>query len=220
MTSIIAAWTVVVSCFVADALIWIMLRTRSNESRIRPTKRVTWREGLKQELMRRQDKTCVYCARRLVVDRTDIDHIVPAVRGGSNDVGNLQVICSPCNQRKGDQTDEEFRTRYRRLVPKGLLTPPRRLISQAEFKAETRRTEPVGSARHFRRTRFISKREKVTTGSVVFGIVVVIATAWALASLGLDGLPLALPATVFGVFAGFGVWLRAQVTGATIEEYE
>ena len=218
--SFIATWTVLVSCLVADGLIWIMLQTRSNERRIRPTKRVAWPKGLKQQLMRRQDNTCVYCGYRRRATSMDIDHIVPAVKGGSNDTSNLQVICRPCNQRKGDQTDEEFRTRYRRLVPPRLLTAPRRHISQAEFRAETRRTDPVGSARHFRRTRFISKREKVTSGCVVFGIAVVVASGWALASLGFDGLFLAVPATVLGVSAGSGVWFRAHITGATIEDYE
>ena len=218
--SFIATWTVLLSLLVADALIWMMLQTRSSERRIRPTKRVTWPKGLKHQLMRRQDSTCVYCGHRRRATSLDIDHIIPAVKGGSNDIGNLQVICRPCNQRKGDQTDEEFRTRYRRLVPPRLLTPPRRRISQAEFREETRRTEPVGSAQHFRRTRFISKREKVNSGCVVFGIVVVVAAGWGLSSLGLDGLFLALPATVLGVSAGFGVWFRAHITGATIEDYE
>lgn len=220
VVSFVATWTVLISLLVADGLIWIMLRTRSNERRIRPTRRITWPKGLKRELMRMQDNTCVYCGHRRRATSLDIDHIIPAVKGGSNDIDNLQVICRPCNQRKGDQTDEEFRTRYSRLVPQRLLTPPRRRISQAEFRAETRRTKAVSSARHFRRTRFISKRQKVATGSVVFGIVVFIATAWALGWLGLDGLPLALPATVLGLLAGFGVWLRAYMTGATIEDYE
>ena len=52
---------------------------------------------------------------------------------------------------------------------------------------------------------------------MVFGIAVIIGTGWALASLGADGLLLALPAVVLGGFAGSGVWLRAYVTGAMIE---
>ncbi len=111
-TSFIVTWIVLVSLWVADVLIWVMLRTRSDERRIRPTERVVWPKGLKQRLMRRQDNTCVYCGYRRIATSLDIDHIIPVVRGGSNDMSNLQVICRRCNQRKGLQTDEEFRTRY------------------------------------------------------------------------------------------------------------
>ena len=215
--SSVGTWIVLVSLWVADGLIWVMLRTRSNERRIRPTERISWPKGVKQQLMRRQDNTCVYCGHRRIARSLDIDHIVPAVRGGSNDISNLQVICSPCNQRKGDQTDEEFRSRYARLVPRGRLTPPRRRISQAEFRAETRSTSQGDSVQQFRQTRFISKRDKVNAGCMVFGIAVIIGTGWALASLGADGLLLALPAVVLGGFAGSGVWLRAYMTGAMIE---
>ena len=215
--SFIATWTVVVCLLAADGLIWLMLQTRSGERRIRPTRRVTWPRGLKRQLMRRQNNTCVYCGYRRRAPSLDIDHIVPVVKGGSNDAPNLQVICRPCNQRKGDQTDEEFRARYRRLVPSRLLTPPSRRITQAEFRAETRRTDAVASAQQFRRTRFISKREKVTGGCTALGVGAAILAAWGLTSVGLEGLPLALPAAAFGLFAGFGVWLRAYMTGAMIE---
>ena len=213
----VATWTVVVSLLAADGLVWLMLQTRSDERRIRPTRRVAWPRGLKRQLMRRQNNTCVYCGYRRRAASLDIDHITPAVKGGSNDISNLQVICRPCNQRKGDQTDEEFRARYRRLVPTSLLTSPRRRISQAEFRAETRRTEAVASAQHFRRTRFISKREKVAGGCTALGVGTAILVAWGLASLGLDGLPLALLAAVLGLSAGLGVWFRAFMTGAMIE---
>ena len=170
----IAAWIVavglwlaegitLVSLWTADALIWVMLVTRSNERRIRPTKRLTWPKGLKRSLMRRQDNTCAYCGYRRIAASMDIDHIIPVVRGGSNEESNLQVICSRCNQRKGPQTDEEFRKRYARLVPRRALTPPRRRISQAEFREETRLTTQTASVQEFRKTRFISKREKVVT---------------------------------------------------------
>ena len=36
-----------------------------------------------------------------------IDHIVPLARGGRHTQDNLRVLCSRCNVRKGQQTDEE-----------------------------------------------------------------------------------------------------------------
>ena len=43
-------------------------------------------------------KRCLKCntKKRLIVD-----HIVPRRRGGTNDYTNLQILCIPCNFRKG-----------------------------------------------------------------------------------------------------------------------
>ena len=89
-----------VAVWLADVSIWVMLRTRANERRIRPTERVPWPRGLKRKLMRRQNNTCAYCGHRRIASSMEIDHITPVVRGGSNDESNLQVICRPCNMRK------------------------------------------------------------------------------------------------------------------------
>ena len=212
------AWTVVVASWLADRLIDVMLITRSNERRIRPTKRVTWRKGLKQELMKRQDKTCVYCGYRRIARSLDIDHMIPVVDGGSNDPSNLQVICRPCNQRKGSQTDAEFRERYSRLVPATPLTSPNRRISQAEFREETRRTSQSTRVRERRRTRYISPREKIVSGCLIAGVVVTVLVAYGLSLLGAEGLLMAIPALVVGGAVGLGLWLRADVTGATLED--
>ena len=211
------AWIVMVALLIADWLIWVMLRTRSNERRIRSTKRVAWRKGLKQELMKRQDNTCVYCGYRRIARTLDIDHMIPVVRGGSNDESNLQVICRPCNQRKGLQTDQEFRVRYSRLVPAPPLTPPQRRIAQNEFKEETRRTSQAASAREFRRTRFITPREKIVSGCLMSGGIVFGILLFGLAAIGAEGLLLLFPALVLGVAVGLGIWLRAYITGATSE---
>ena len=218
--SSIVTWIVLVSLWTADLLIRVMLIIRSNERRIRPTERRTWPQGLKQQLMRRQDNTCVYCGYRRTPPSFDIDHMTPTVRGGSNDKSNLQVICRPCNQRKGLQTDQEFRRRYRRLVPLGPLTPPRRRISQREFREETRRTGQVESVQQFRRTRFISKRSKVSSGCLILGITVAAIVILSLDSAGVEGNLLLIPSLVLGGAAGIGVWLRAYTIGAMIEDGE
>ena len=220
-TSLIATiwtWIVTVSLFVADWLIWVMLQTRSNERRVRPTKRVSWPKGLKQELMRLQDNTCVYCGFRRTARTLDIDHMIPAVRRGSNDTNNLQVICRPCNQRKGMQTDKEFRARYSRLVPATPLTPPNRRISQNEFRDETRRTSQSASVREFRKTRFITAREKIISGCFILGAGVSAVLLVGLAYLGAEGMLLLLPSVGLGAAVGFSVWLRAYMTGATSED--
>jgi hypothetical protein len=42
-----------------------------------------------------------FCANCGAGNRLTIDHIVPLSKGGSNDDDNLQLMCLPCNQRKG-----------------------------------------------------------------------------------------------------------------------
>ena len=209
-----------VSLWTADALIWVMLVTRSKERRIRPTNRVTWPKGLKRSLMRRQDNTCAYCGYRRIAASMDIDHIIPVVRGGTNDESNLQVICSPCNQRKGLQTDEEFRARYARLVPQKALTPPIRRVSQAEFKKETRLTTQTASVQEFRRTRFISKHEKVVTGCLIIAAVTFFVTLTLLVYLGAEGYLLLFPSVVLGALGGGSVYYRGYTTGVMIEDDE
>ena len=215
----VVTWTVLVSLWVADGVIWIMLRTRTNERTIKPTERIPWPKGLKQELMKRQNNTCVYCGHRRTARLFEIDHIFPVVRGGSNDIENLQVICSPCNMRKGIQSDEEFRARYARLVPSKPLTPPRRRIAQHEFREATQRTSQSDTVRSFRKSRYISNRDKVVGGCAFLGFAVAFVMLISLALLGLEGLLLLLPPIIIGGAVGFGTWLRAyKKTGAMMED--
>ena len=54
---------------------------------------------------------CLRCGSN---DRLTLDHVVPRIRGGSNHVRNLQLLCQPCNGEKGgkiiDYRVEEHRT--------------------------------------------------------------------------------------------------------------
>ena len=214
------AGVVWVALLLADWLLWLMLRSRSDERRVRPTKRVAWPKGLKRELLRRQGYTCAYCGSRLSARRSEIDHMDPVIRGGSNDVDNLQVICRPCNLRKGIQTDGEFRARYAGLVPPTRLTPPSQPVPQTKFNALTQRTQQSTVVQQFRKTRFISPREKVVSGSVIGGGATGVVAFLGLAEMGAEGFWLLLPAVVVGGGVGFGLWLRAYVTGVMITEDE
>ena len=54
-----------------------------------------------------QGMKCNYCDQ--VMDKYQIDHIVPIARGGDNKNENLQLLCAPCNRQKGAKTDNEYR---------------------------------------------------------------------------------------------------------------
>jgi len=56
-------------------------------------------------VLRRDDGSCVYCARPAQC----VDHRTPLARGGSNDISNLAAACDDCNRAKGDRTEVEYR---------------------------------------------------------------------------------------------------------------
>ncbi len=207
-------WIVLIALWTADCLIHLMLLLQVGQRRIAPTRRIAWPKGLKERLMRRQRNLCAYCGRRYSSHYFDIDHMDPVTYGGSNEATNLQVLCGPCNRRKGDQNDREFRRRYAGLVPGRRLTPPSRPVAQSHFDAVTRKTGASTTVRQRRRLRFITAREKIGTGSLICGTI-----AFGTAYLGLDGLSVggnlaSIPAAILGVAVGAGLWLRARITGA------
>jgi hypothetical protein len=55
-----------------------------------------------KELLRRYKFECPKCGNK-EIDELTIDHIIPVSKGGSDDVQNLQILCKPCNSRKGNR---------------------------------------------------------------------------------------------------------------------
>ncbi|MGI0479298.1 HNH endonuclease [Geminocystis sp. CENA526] len=52
---------------------------------------------------------CQSCGKKFAETTLNIDHIIPLAKGGSNDISNLQTLCSHCNQQKKANIDSRFR---------------------------------------------------------------------------------------------------------------
>lgn len=117
------------------------------------------RRKVKNRLFRAQQGRCAYCGRTHRWDYLEIDHKHPVSRGGGDEIANLQLLCSPCNMRKGIQSDEEFRDRYRWLLPpdSSIPVPP---IPQDDFSEETQRTRASKKVRAIYHKRFSAARER------------------------------------------------------------
>lgn len=61
---------------------------------------------LKEYLLLKWGHQCAYCKQTGMA--LQVEHIVPKMRGGSHRVTNLTLACERCNQKKGNQTAQEF----------------------------------------------------------------------------------------------------------------
>lgn len=59
-----------------------------------------------RSLVRRDGELCAHCG---ATSNLAIDHVLARSKGGSNHLENLQLLCVPCNTRKGDKPDADAR---------------------------------------------------------------------------------------------------------------
>ena len=106
-----------------------------------------WSADERTRLRAAQGGKCRYCGVRLDSAYMEVDHKVPLSRGGSNDRRNLQLLCGPCNRRKGRATDAEFRLKY------GIRSkaPPSKVIPQQFFERPRSGRSPKRSPARGRR---------------------------------------------------------------------
>lgn len=59
-------------------------------------------DRLREQVMQRDKRLCQPCLRKSnrPTVATQVDHIVPKARGGTDDLSNLQAICGPCHTAK------------------------------------------------------------------------------------------------------------------------
>ena len=59
--------------------------------------------GLRHEVFKRDNYTCVECGARKEDGATlHVDHKIPVSKGGTDELDNLQTLCSDCNLNKSD----------------------------------------------------------------------------------------------------------------------
>lgn len=83
---------------------WIMQDARER-SGIRPNRRGSLSKDVRNRVYTRCGKKCAKCG---TDKRLQVDHIVPVSKGGSDSLTNLQVLCQPCNLKKGTKSNKEF----------------------------------------------------------------------------------------------------------------
>ena len=73
------------------------------------------RRQVKHFLYGRQEGRCNACGSTFDFPFLEVDHILPIVRGGTDELENLQLLCSHCNRMKGVLPQESLLDRLREM---------------------------------------------------------------------------------------------------------
>ena len=90
--------------------------------------RPTFGKKDKEFLYERQKRKCNGCKRSLPMDVLHVDHIKAFSKGGSDKPSNLQLLCGPCNGKKGNGTQAQFE---KKLAQQGVIKGPAKSASKA-----------------------------------------------------------------------------------------
>ena len=222
------AWRLLKTGSLAASDVIIALSLMRKGTRPKPGTRTAWPKGLRETLYREQTGLCMYCRARLsqtshvdvVRPISHIDHKVPVNQGGTNHPDNLQLLCAPCNLRKSDRNDAEFRHRYHSLLPQQQARMPTRRIKQSEFRSVTRTSPDAQSYTRFKGGKYLTANQKVNSGSIAAGVVAALAVFVPInqAATPEDASVLLIISLVLGGAAGLGVRIRARYTGKDQED--
>ena len=65
----------------------------------------------KQTFYGQQEGNCTGCAEHFQARNLEVDHIIARSKGGTDHIGNLQLLCGSCNRIKGDRGMEYLRVK-------------------------------------------------------------------------------------------------------------
>jgi ATP adenylyltransferase len=66
--------------------------------------------SLRYQVLKESGGRCSLCGATKKERPLDVDHIIPRSKGGKTEYDNLQVLCSLCNQDKGNKDNTDFRS--------------------------------------------------------------------------------------------------------------
>ena len=70
----------------------------------------------KHVLYGRQEGYCAGCRMFMEFRHFEVDHVIPRLRGGTDHLDNLQLLCAHCNRTKGDRPQEYLITRLKEMA--------------------------------------------------------------------------------------------------------
>lgn len=73
------------------------------------SQRISFPKEVREYIFQRDNHQCRSCGQ---ATKLSIDHIIPLASGGSNDISNLQTLCSQCNSQKKHYFDPRFDRRF------------------------------------------------------------------------------------------------------------
>jgi len=76
------------------------------------TPRISIPPEVREYVFARDRYQCKSCGKNQTQSKLTVDHIIALAIGGTNDLSNLQTLCSNCNRHKYDKPDPRFQRRY------------------------------------------------------------------------------------------------------------
>jgi HNH endonuclease/Ribbon-helix-helix protein, copG family len=121
--------------------------------------------SIREAVFLRDGRRCAVCG--FEGPYLGIDHIVPRVQGGTDEMDNLRVLCRPCNSRKSATADYVKPRRYEQRV---VVVMPDELVAAIDAEAKRRDRSRSWLIRHaaenaYASVLFDSEPTKPTNGS-------------------------------------------------------